>query len=87
MLYELYVERRAEKDLSKLPAPLFVQITTKIEDLAANPHPQGSRKIVGSQADWRLRVGDYRVLYEIDERTKTVVIMCVKHRREAYRAL
>lgn len=87
MPYELHIERHAEKDLNKLEKSLFIQIAARIKELADNPHPQGSKKITGSQNDWRLRVGDYRVLYEIDNKTKTIKIMHVKHRREAYRDL
>ena len=87
MPYELLIERHAEKDLTKLEKSLFAQITIKIKELAINPHSPGSTKITGSQNDWRLRVGDYRVLYEIDNKTKTVKIMRIKHRREAYRDL
>lgn len=87
MPYELLIERNVEKDLKKLKISLFAKITTKIKELADNPHPQGSRKITGSQNDWRLRIGNYRVLYEIDNKTKTIKIMRVKHRREAYRDL
>jgi mRNA interferase RelE/StbE len=87
MPYELLIERNAEKDLKKLEISLFTKITTKIKELADNPHPQDSRKIMGSQNDWRLRIGNYRVLYEIDNKTKTIKIMRVKHRREAYRDL
>ena len=85
MSYELHIERNAEKDLNKLEKTLFIEIATKIKRLADNPHPHGSKKITGAQNDWRLRIGDYRVLYEIDNKTKTIKIMRVKHRREAYR--
>lgn len=81
MPFELYIERHAEKDLQKLEASLFKQIVKKIKELSDNPHPHGSRKITGSQNDWRLRCGDYRVLYEIDNKTKIIKIMRVKHRR------
>ena len=87
MPYDLHIERHAEKDLKKLETSLFTQIVSRIKELAANPHPQGSKKITGSQNDWRLRIGDYRVLYEIDNKTRTINIMRVKHRREAYRDL
>jgi len=87
MPYELHVEKHAEKDLVRLPPSLFSQIITKVKELAANPHPPGSRKISGSRKDWRLRVGDYRVLYEIDSRAKTITVMRIKHRREVYRDL
>ena len=87
MPYELHIDRHAEKDLTKLTTSLLPHIVTKIKDLADNPRPQGGRKIKGSQNDWRLRIGDYRVLYEIHDTTKTITVLRVKHRREAYRNL
>jgi mRNA interferase RelE/StbE len=56
-----------------------------MRDLAENPRPPGCRKLVGGEGDWRLRVGDYRVLYEINDTRKVVRVLHVKHRREAYR--
>lgn len=56
-----------------------------MKDLARDPRPSGSRKLVGSERDWRLRVGDYRVLYEIEDAGKIVRVLHVNHRREAYR--
>lgn len=85
MHYELLIERRAEKDLKKLDANLFSVVAEKIKPLSENPHPPGSRKLSGSQNDWRIRIGDYRVLYEIDTKSRTIKIMRVKHRREVYR--
>jgi len=85
MLYELFIERRAEKDLKKVDASLFSLIVEKIKSLSENPHPAGSRKLSGSQNDWRIRIGDYRVLHEIDNKARTIKIMRVKHRREVYR--
>jgi mRNA interferase RelE/StbE len=84
-VYEILLERRAEKDLKKLPSVLFQRVIEKIQSLAENPKPQGSRKITGSKNDWRIRIGDYRAIYEIDEREKRVKIMRIRHRREAYR--
>jgi len=87
MAYELLIERHAERDIKKLERSLFMQVTTAIKGLADNPYPKNSKKIKGSQNDWRLRIGDYRVLYEIDNKTKIIKIMRIKHRREAYRSL
>ena len=84
-MYEILLERRAEKDLRKLSSELFQRIIAKIQSLSENPKPQGSRKITGSKNDWRIRIGDYRAIYEIDEQEKRVRIMRVRHRREAYR--
>ncbi len=85
MKYELFIEGRAEKDLKKLDTSLFKLIITEIKNLADNPHPHNSKKITGSKNDWRIRIGDYRVLYEIDNKDQIIKIMRVKHRREAYR--
>jgi mRNA interferase RelE/StbE len=87
MAYELYIECHAEKDLRKLPESLFSDIIKNIKSLSHNHRPLNSKKIKGSQSDWRLRIGNYRVLYEINNATKTIIIMRVKHRREAYRNL
>ena len=84
-MYEVYVEKTAETDLKRLPTTTFHRIITEIRALAEDPRPSGCRKLAGSKNDWRIRIGDYRVLYEIDEKTKAVRIMRVRHRREAYR--
>jgi mRNA interferase RelE/StbE len=86
MLYELYIERHAEKDLKTLAdSPQLSEIIKKIKALKNNPHPQGSKKIKGSHNDWRLRIGNYRVLYEINKTKRAITIMKVKHRRDVYR--
>jgi mRNA interferase RelE/StbE len=84
-VYEVYLERSVENDLKRLPASTFQRIIPRIKTLAANPRPSGCRKITGSKNDWRLRIGDYRVVYEIEEKAKVVRIMRVPHRREVYR--
>jgi len=53
--------------------------------LADNPRPYGCRKLTGSDRDWRIRVGDYRIVYEIDDQVREVRVMRIRHRREAYR--
>ena len=84
-MYEVLLESRAERDLKKLPGEVFHRIIPPLKSLADNPKPKGARKISGSKNDWRLRIGDYRVIYEIDERAKCVKVMRIRHRREAYR--
>ena len=84
-MYEVYVEKAAENDLKRLPTTTFHRIIPQIRTLAENPRPSGCRKLTGSKNDWRIRIGDYPVLYEIDERAKAVRIMRVRHRREVYR--
>ena len=87
MSYELFIERHAEKELKKLSPRLFSLIVANLTELAVNPHPQASKKIIGSANDWRLRIGSYRVLYTIDSQAKTVTIMRIKHRKDIYRGL
>ncbi len=84
-MYEVYLERAAENDLKRLSTTTFHRIIPQIKALAENPRSLGCRKLTGSKNDWRIRIGDYRVLYEIDEKAKAVRIMRVRHRREVYR--
>jgi mRNA interferase RelE/StbE len=84
-VYDVYLERSAERDLKKLPADLFQKIISHIKALAVAPRPPGSRKIKISINDWRIRIGDFRIIYEIDEKAKAVIILKVKYRKEAYR--
>lgn len=84
-VYEIYLERAAEKDLKKLDTALFNRAVTQIKGLSKNPRPYGCRKIAGSTSDWRIRVGDYRIIYEIDGKAKSIRVMRVKHRGAVYR--
>lgn len=84
-MYKLYVERAAERDLKRLSTENFHRLITEIKMLAKEPRPPGARKITGSKDDWRIRVGDWRVVYEIDNKQKVVRIMRVRLRREVYR--
>ena len=84
-MYSIYVESRPQKELDQLPAEIYDRIIKEVRALGVNPRPHGCRKITGSKQDWRIRVGDYRVVYEINDSSKEVHIMRVRHRREAYR--
>ena len=84
-MYEVYLEQAAERDLRRLSAEEFHRIVPQIKALADNPRPFGCHKITGSKSDWRIRVGDYRVLYEIDAKAKIVRVFRIRHRREVYR--
>jgi mRNA interferase RelE/StbE len=84
-VHEIYIERTAERDLKRLPAGAFARVVARIRALAANPRPEGSRKISGSERDWRIRIGDYRVVYEVDDEASVVRVMRVRHRSEVYR--
>lgn len=82
--YAVLLESSVERDLRRLDATTFRRIITQIRNLATEPRPPGCRKLTGSDRDWRIRVGDYRVVYEIDDHAREVRIMRARHRREVY---
>ncbi len=84
-MHEVLLSRQAERDLKRLPAESFHRTVRKIRSLANEPRPPGTRKIVGSTNDYRIRVGEHRIVYEIDDDVHEVRILRVRHRREAYR--
>ncbi len=84
-MYEVYLERAAERDLRRLSAEQFYRIISEIQTLAKDPRPAGCRKITSSKSDWRIRIGEHRVIYELDEQARVERVMRVRHRREAYR--
>lgn len=84
-MYQVVIERRAEKDLDRLAPPVRRRATESILALADNPRPPGCRKLVGTDNDWRIRVGDYRIIYQIADEVRIVRVNRVRHRREVYR--
>jgi len=84
-MYRVFLERAAEKQLKQLSAKLHDRVIAAIQALAKNPHPTGCRKLSGTDNDWRIRVGDYRVVYDIDDAAREVRVNRVRHRREVYR--
>ena len=84
-MYRVLLERAAEKDLARLSSEIHARVIAAIQALANNPRPPGCRKLAGSKNDWRIRVGDYRVVYEIADEIRIVRVNRVRHRREVYR--
>ena len=84
-MYRVFLERAAEKDLLKLATRMHARVISALQDLANNPRPAGCRKLTGADKDWRIRVGDYRIVYEIVDQRNEVRVNRVRHRREAYR--
>ena len=82
--YTIIVARGAERDLNKLDRPVLNRIVPIIDNLSQDPRPTGSRKLVNEVNKWRVRVGDWRVLYEIDDDARTVRVVAVRHRSKAY---
>jgi len=82
--YSLFIKRGAEKELKALPKPNLSRIIEKIQSLAENPRPSGYQKMSG-HSQYRIRQGDYRILYTIDDGDRVVEIVKIGHRREVYR--
>ena len=76
---------KAVKELTKLDKPVARRVVKAVGALSADPRPSGVRALVGYPNLWRIRVGDYRVIYEIHDRILRVIVINVGHRREIYR--
>lgn len=83
MNYQVRVEKRVLKKLEKITEPWYSQIKTSILDLGNNPRPQGVKKLKGQPA-YRIRVADYRIIYEIADEVRIVDVIDLGHRREIY---
>ena len=83
-MYTLLYDRRVEKDLSRIPKPQRVLILRRIQQLAVEPRRPQVEKLTGLDG-YRLRVGDYRVLFTIDDHANSLTIYRIRHRRDAYR--
>ena len=76
---------RVEKEIVDLPCEVRQRVIDSIQKLVEDPHPRGARKMVGEmRGAWRIRVGDYRVIYDVDEDQRLVIILAALHRREVY---
>lgn len=82
--YTVGVRRSAQKEVRALDVATRVRTLQAIRRLADEPRPPGCRKLVGSGNRWRIRVGDYRVIYTIDDAGRLVEIVAVRHRSKAY---
>jgi mRNA interferase RelE/StbE len=83
--YVITFAKSARRELEALEAPIAGRIFSRIENLSENPRPRDCLKLHGRQGLWRLRVGDYRVIYAIDDKNLVVDIAVVRHRRDVYR--
>lgn len=84
MSYSVFILRRAQRELAVFPTGAREQAIEAIERLSVEPRPPGCRKLTAREG-WRIRVGDYRVIYEIDDEASTVTVLHVGHRRDIYR--
>jgi len=81
-VYAVLLEAAAERSLRRLDAAAFRRVVAALRTLANDPRPAGCRKLTGSDRDWRVRVGDCRVVYEIGDKAREVRVMRIRHRRE-----
>ena len=85
-MYKVELRRRAQRALDRLPGTDFQAVIEAIKELAQSPRPRGVEK-VKSTGLWRIRKGDYRIIYAIDDNQQVVTVVRVGHRREIYRSL
>ena len=83
-MYKILIERTAEKDLDALDKTLRARVIERLLLLEKNPRLSAAKKLSGSRNAWRLRIGDWRVIYEIIDKSKEVKIYRIKHRSKAY---
>ncbi len=83
--YQILFKRQVEKDLRKIDRRYIKPILNEIEELKKSPRPINSRKITSTEMTHRLRVGDYRVIYQVDDNNKVITIFYVRHRKDAYK--
>ncbi|MFP4489484.1 MAG: type II toxin-antitoxin system RelE family toxin, partial [Bacteroidales bacterium] len=84
MTYKLFILPGAQKQLEKIPARDYKRVKKSILSLARNPRPSGVKKLKGRQA-WRIRQGDYRIIYEIRDKVLTVTVIALGHRKDIYK--
>jgi len=85
--YRIRLKRSVEKDLRRLPRAHLPRVLNAIDQLSSDPHPRGAVKLSGAEMLYRVRAGDYRIIYEVDTVASEVTIHYLRHRREAYRGL
>jgi mRNA interferase RelE/StbE len=84
MKYRVDLENRAQRELLELPKEIQRRLSTVLDDLQVNPRPPGAKKLIGKEG-YRIRKGDYRILYTINDPQLLVQIYRIGHRREIYR--
>lgn len=84
MAYQLIIRPSAERDLNSLPDKEVEQIVRRIIQLINNPRPFGIQKLTDEEV-YRIRIGKYRILFEVDDKKKVIFIFRIKHRKEVYR--
>ena len=84
MTYRIVIKPSARKEMSRLPADVLRRVDAAILALAEDPRPRGCRKMAGHMDTWRIRVGDYRVVYEVHDNVLIVYVVRVGDRKDVY---
>jgi mRNA interferase RelE/StbE len=82
--YSLVVKRSAERELRSIPKPDLRRVVARLQGLAERPRPPGCEKLSGEER-YRIRQGDYRIVYAVDDEARTIEVVKIGHRREVYR--
>jgi mRNA interferase RelE/StbE len=82
-MYQVVIEKQAQKQLAKISQPHYQSISEALQNLAANPRPHGYKRLKGRQG-FRVRVGDYRIIYNIEDNILTVFVLIIGNRRDVY---
>ena len=83
--YQIKIKPSASRELERLPRTTIPKIVTAIKELAENPFPQGVKKLTGFDRTYRIRVGEYRILYNMYDDILVIEIIRIRHRKDAYR--
>ncbi len=86
-MYRVEIDGRAQRELNRLQGSLLERLLQAIAGLQTDPRPAGCMPLAGPAGAYRLRVGDYRILYDVADRERLVTVWRVRHRRDAYRDL
>jgi mRNA interferase RelE/StbE len=84
MRFQVILPKSVQKELNRLPDDMASRVLARLAGLETNPRPQDVKKLKGRDA-WRIRVGDYRVIYEVRDRVLQIIVIRIGHRREIYR--
>lgn len=84
MSYRVEFTSAAARQVRKLPGPVRGRVLDAVAQLAEDPRPHGAKKLAGERTAWRIRVGDYRVIYDVVDERLTVTVVRAAHRREVY---
>ena len=84
-VYNLCWKESVQKDFRRLPPVIISRVIKKVESLPANPVPVDSRKLRDTEHTYRVRVGDYRIIYQVNVSDKEIVVCRVRHRKDAYK--